>query len=306
MPSGERRNGILYGTAAYLLWGVFPLYFPLLKPAGALEILANRIVWSLVAVGAVLAATSSLASFTAVLRDRRKLLLLTVAAVLIAVNWGTFIYAVNSDHVIETSLGYFITPLVSAAFGVLIFREHLRSRQAVALGIGACAVVVLTVDYGRLPWIALVLAASFGTYGLVKKIVDVGAPESLAVETLVLLGPAIACLVALEIAGTGTFAHDGAGHSLLLMLSGPVTALPLLLFTASVTRIPLIVVGMLQYLAPVLQFLVGLVIVGEAMPASRWIGFGLVWAALVVLSADGMHAARRSRIRARAAVSEPA
>src|SRR3954463_1060333 len=183
MESRERRNGLLYGTAAYLLWGVFPLYFPLLKPAGALEILANRIVWSLVAVAAVLLVTRSFASLTAVLRDRRKLMLLAVAAVLIAVNWGTFIYAVNSDHVIEGSLGYFITPLVSAAFGVFIFREHLRSRQALALGLGAVGWGVLTVDYGRLPWIALTLAASFGCYGLVKKLADVGAAESLAIET---------------------------------------------------------------------------------------------------------------------------
>jgi chloramphenicol-sensitive protein RarD len=223
--------------------------------------------------------------------------------VLIAVNWGTFIYAVNSDHVIESSLGYFITPLVSAAFGVLIFREQLRSRQIAALGIGAVAVVVLAVDYGRLPWIALVLAASFGSYGLVKKIVDVGAAESLAMETLILLAPALACVAILQATGNGTFSHEAPGHPLLLMASGVVTALPLLLFSASVTRVPLTVIGMLQYLAPVLQFLVGLVIVGEAMPASRWIGFGLVWLALAVLSADLVHAARRTRL---AAVQEPA
>jgi chloramphenicol-sensitive protein RarD len=299
----ERRNGALYGAGAYLLWGVFPLYFPLLKPAGAVEILAQRIVWSLVAVVAVLAISRSFGSFRAVLRERRKLLLLGVAAVLIAVNWGTFIYAVNSDHVIESSLGYFITPLVSAAFGVLIFREQLRSRQAIALGIGALAVVVLAVDYGRLPWISLVLAASFGSYGLVKKIVNVGAAESLAAETLILLAPAIACVIVLQASGSGTFTHEAPGHPLLLMASGIVTALPLLLFSASVTRVPLTVLAMLQYLAPVLQFLVGLVVVGEAMPPSRWIGFGLVWLALAVLTGDLLHATRRTRL---AAIQEPA
>jgi chloramphenicol-sensitive protein RarD len=299
----ERREGVLYGAGAYLLWGVFPLFFPLLKPAGPVEILAERIIWSLVAVVAVLAFGRSFVSLGAVLRQRRKVALLGIAAVLIAVNWGTFIYAVNSDHVIESSLGYFITPLVSAGFGVLVFREQLRSRQVLALAIGAVAVVVLAVDYGRLPWIALVLAASFGSYGLVKKIVDVGAAESLAVETLILLAPAIACVGVLQAVGTGTFTHEAPGHPLLLMASGVVTALPLLLFSAAVTRIPLTVIGMLQYLAPVLQFLVGLVIVGEAMPASRWIGFGLVWVALVVLSADLLHAARRTRL---AAVQEPA
>ena len=301
--TAERRDGLIYGAAAYLLWGVFPLYFPLLKPAGAIEILAERIIWSLIAVVAVLAVGRSFGSFKVVLGDRRKVGLLAIAAVLIAVNWGTFIYAVNSDHVIESSLGYFITPLVSAAFGVLVFREELRPRQMAALGIGALAVIVLAVDYGRLPWIALVLAASFGSYGLVKKIVNVGAAESLAMETLILFAPALACVAVLQATGNGTFTHHAPGHALLLMASGVVTALPLLLFSASVTRVPLTVIGMLQYLAPVLQFLVGLVIVGEAMPASRWIGFGLVWLALVVLSADLVHAARRTRL---AAVQEPA
>src|SRR5689334_16370039 len=228
----QLREGLAYGAAAYVLWGVFPLFFPLLEPAGAVEILANRIVWSLLAVVAVLAVTRRFGSALAVVRDRRKLGLLAIAAVLIAVNWGTFIYAVNSDHVIESSLGYFITPLVSAAFGVLVFREHLRPRQGLALGIGAIAVVVLAVDYGRLPWIALVLAASFGSYGLVKKIANVGAAESLAAETLILLAPAIACVAVLQATGRGTFTHEAPGHPLLLMASGLVTALPLLLFSA--------------------------------------------------------------------------
>jgi chloramphenicol-sensitive protein RarD len=291
----ERRKGLVYGAAAYVLWGAFPLFFPLLKPAGAGEILAHRIVWSLIAVAAVLGARSGFRGLVAAARDRRTLGLLAIAAVLIAVNWGTFIYAVNSDHVIESSLGYFITPLVSVLFGVLVFREHLRPRQIAALAVGAVAVAILTLDYGRLPWIALTLAASFGTYGLVKKLARVGAAESLALETLVLLVPAFGYIVALEAAGSGTFAHGSGGHALLLVLSGPITAVPLLLFSAAVTRVPLTVIGMLQYLAPVLQFAVGLLIVGEAMPATRWIGFGLVWLALVILSLDGLHATRRAR-----------
>ncbi len=291
----ERRKGLVYGAAAYILWGAFPLFFPLLEPAGAGEILAHRIVWSLIAVAAVLGARSGFGRLVAAARDRRTLGLLAIAAVLIAVNWGTFIYAVNSDHVIESSLGYFITPLVSVLFGVLVFREHLRPRQIAALAVGAVAVAILTLDYGRLPWIALTLAASFGTYGLVKKLARVGAAESLALETLVLLVPAFGYIVALEAAGSGTFAHGSGGHALLLVLSGPITAVPLLLFSAAVTRVPLTVIGMLQYLAPVLQFAVGLLIVGEAMPATRWIGFGLVWLALVILSFDGLHATRRTR-----------
>ena len=294
----QERIGIVYGFLAYLLWGSFPLFFPLLDSAGSVEILAHRIVWSLVAVFVVLLVASNVRSLIAVMRDRRKLGLLTIAAVLIAVNWGVFIYAVNSEHVIESSLGYFITPLISAGFGVFVFRERLRSRQVAALALGAAAVLVLTLDYGRLPWIALVLGLSFGTYGLVKKLAGVGAAESLAIETFVLLAPAIAYLVAIGASGTGTFTSEGADHMLLLIACGPVTALPLLLFSASVTRVPLTVMGMLQYLTPVLQFLVGLLVVNEAMPASRWVGFGLVWTALVILSLDGLHAARRQRVRA--------
>jgi chloramphenicol-sensitive protein RarD len=302
----EERLGIVYGVAAYLLWGLFPLFFPLLKPAAPGEILAQRIVWSLAAVAVVLVATRSTGSLRAVVRDRRRLRLLAGAAVLIAVNWGTFIYAVNSKHVIESSLGYFITPLVSAAFGVIVFRERLRRWQLVALALGAVAVLLLTIDYGSLPWIALTLAFSFGTYGLLKKLAGVGAAESLAVETLVLLVPALVYLGVLEATGGGTFLHGGADHALLLMAVGPVTAVPLLFFAGAVTRVPLTLMGMLQYLAPVLQFLVGLAIVGERMPASRWIGFGLVWAAIAVFSIDGLRASRRARARAALPVLEPA
>ena len=301
VDEAERRLGLLYGLGAYLLWGSFPLFFPLLEPAGPVEILAHRIVWSLVAVLAVLLVASNIRSLIAVLRDRRRALLLTLAAMLIAVNWGVFIYAVNSDHVLESSLGYFITPLVSVAFGVVIFREQLRPRQIGALSLGLAAVMVLTAGYGKPPWIALALAATFGSYGLVKKLADVPAPESLAIETLVLLAPALAFLIGLEATGEGTFASVSPGHALLLMAAGPVTALPLLLFSASVVRVPLTIMGMLAYLTPVLHFLVGLLIVGEDMPVSRWIGFGLVWTALVILTADGLQAARRPRVRVAAA-----
>jgi chloramphenicol-sensitive protein RarD len=300
---GERRTGVAFGIGAYAVWGLFPLFFPLLEPAGAVEILAHRIAWSLLAFVAVLAVAGRLGSALALLRDRRRVGLLAVAALLIGLNWGVFIYAVNSDHVIEGSLGYFITPLVSAAFGVLVFRERLRPRQLLALGLGAVAVAVLTVDYGRLPWIALTLALSFGSYGLVKKLAGVGAAEGLTLEALMLLLPAAAYVVALELAGHGHFSGGSPGHALLLVASGPVTALPLILFSGAVTRIPLTMMGLLSYITPTLQFLVGLVVVGEAMPASRWIGFGLVWAALTVLSIDGLRAAHRARL---APVAEPA
>jgi chloramphenicol-sensitive protein RarD len=291
----EYRRGLVYGASAYLIWGLFPLYFPLLEPAVASEILGHRIVWSLVAMAALLALTTGFRPFLALLRDRRQAQLIVAAAFLVAINWFVFIYAVNSDRVIEAALGYFINPLVSAAFGIAFFKERLRPWQAAAFGLALIAVVVLTIDYGRLPWIALVLAFSFGTYGLVKKLAGVGAAEGLALETLVLLAPALGYLTVLEAQGTGTFGHESLGHTLLLLSSGPVTMLPLLLFSAAVTRIPLTVTGMLQYLGPAIQFLIGLLIIGEAMPASRWIGFTLVWIALVILTVEGVRSAQRTR-----------
>ncbi|MDQ3934387.1 MAG: EamA family transporter RarD [Actinomycetota bacterium] len=294
----DERRGVIYGVAAYLLWGLAPLYFPLLEPANPVEIVGHRIVWSLVVVGTILAVGAGFRPFLALLRDRRRAALIAAAAVLVGINWGVYVYAVNSEHVIEAALGYFVNPLVSAAFGVLVFRERLRPAQAAAFGLGLVAVIVLTVDYGRLPWIALTLAFSFGTYGLAKKLAGVGSAEGLALETLILLAPALGYLLLLEANGTGTFAHESAGHTALLISAGAATALPLLLFSASVTRVPLTVIGMLQYLTPTIQFLVGLLVFGEDMPASRWIGFGLVWAALALLSADALRAGRRARAEA--------
>ncbi|TLP66188.1 EamA family transporter RarD [Microbispora triticiradicis] len=294
----DTRRGLLFGVAAYTMWGLFPLYWPLLKPSGAVEILAHRMVWSLVVVVAVLAVRRHWSWIRTI--TRRQLILLTVAAVTVSVNWGTYIYAVNTGHVVESALGYFINPLVSVLFGVLVFRERLRVWQWAAVGLGAVAVLILTLDYGRLPWIALVLAFSFGTYGLVKKKAGVGSAESLTIETLVLLVPALAYLLVLEATGTGTFAHHGAGHALLLVAAGLITAVPLLFFTASALLVPLTVIGLLQYIAPVLQFLCGVLIVHETMPASRWAGFVVVWLALSVFTWDSIRAARVSR-RERAA-----
>ncbi|WP_248962223.1 EamA family transporter RarD [Sphaerisporangium perillae] len=297
----DSRRGVLYGIAAYTMWGLFPLYWPLLKPSGAVEILAHRMVWSLVAVIAVLAVRRHWSWFRELARQPRKLLLLTLAAVVVSVNWGVYIYAVNAGHVVESALGYFINPLVSVLFGVLVFRERLRTWQWVAVGFGALAVVVLTVDYGRPPWIALVLAVSFGTYGLIKKSANVGAAESLAVETLVLLVPAMAYLVFLQVQGTATFGTEGVGHAALLAGAGVVTAIPLMAFTAAAIRVPLTVIGLLQYIAPILQFLCGVLVAHETMPPSRWAGFAIIWLALAVFSWEGLHnahAVRRAASRA--------
>ncbi|GII63196.1 protein RarD [Sphaerisporangium krabiense] len=286
---------MLYGIAAYTMWGLFPLYWPLLKPAGAVEILAHRMVWSLVVVIAVLLVRRHWSWFRELMRQPRKLALLTLAAVIVSVNWGVYIYAVNAGHVVESALGYFINPLVSVLFGVLVFRERLRPWQWAAVGLGALAVVVLTTDYGRPPWIALVLAASFGTYGVVKKVANVGAAESLTVETLVLLLPALGYLTFLQAQGTATFGGHGFGHAALLAGGGVITAVPLMAFTASAIRVPLTVIGLLQYIAPILQFLCGVLIAHETMPPSRWAGFVIIWLALAVFSWEGLRHARQTR-----------
>jgi chloramphenicol-sensitive protein RarD len=295
------RHGLLAGAAAYLLWGAFPGFFPLLKPAGALEILAHRVVWSLLVVLGILAVRGQLRSLRAL--TRRQLLLLSLAGGFIAANWGTYIWGVNHSHVLETSLGYFITPLVSVLFGVLLLGERLRRAQWLAVGIGALAVVVLAVDYGRPPWIALVLAFSFGSYGLIKKTAGVGAVPSLAVETAALTVPALAYLGWLNTAGHATFGHHSAGNTLLMLTLGPVTTVPLLLFGASARRLPLSVLGLLQYLAPILQFLYGVLISHEPMPAARLAGFGLVWLALVGLTVESLRHQRRQQALARAAAA---
>ncbi|WP_184978613.1 EamA family transporter RarD [Sphaerisporangium rubeum] len=291
----DSRRGVLFGVAAYAMWGLFPLYWPLLRPSGAVEILAHRIVWSLVVVVGVLVVRRHWSWVRGIVRRPRTLLLLTLAAAAVTVNWGVYIYAVNSGHVVESSLGYFINPLVNVLFGVVVFGERMRGWQWVAVGLGAVAVVVLTVDYGRLPWIALVLAVSFGTYGLLKKSAGVGAAESMAVETLVLLGPALGYLIFLGVQGDGTFGGFGVGHAVLLAGAGVVTAVPLMMFTAAAIRVPLTVLGLMQYIAPILQFLCGVLVAREVMPTSRWVGFAVIWLALAVFTWDGLRHARAVR-----------
>lgn len=287
------RSGLAFGVTAYVLWGAFPLYWPLLEPGGAVEILAHRIVWSLVTMSLLITALRRRAALRRALRTRRTTLLLLVAAVTITFNWGTYIYGVNTGRVVETSLGYFINPLVTVLMGVLILGERLRPLQWGALAIGFVAVAVLTWDYGRPPYVALVLAFSFGTYGLAKKTADVGAVESLTFETAAIAPFALAYLTWLGAAGDSHFTTEGLGHVLLLMSSGIVTAVPLLCFSAAATRIPMTSLGLLQYLAPVLQFLLGVTLLDEQMPTGRWVGFALVWLALAVFTAEALHARRR-------------
>jgi chloramphenicol-sensitive protein RarD len=289
-----RRSGLAAGVGAYVLWGVFPLYWPLLEPAAPVEILAHRIAWSLIMVVGLLALTSGFAWLRRL--ERRQAGLLTLAAVLVSFNWGVYIYGVNSGQVVETSLGYFINPLVTVALAVGVLRERLSRAQAIAVAIAAIAVAVLAVDYGRVPWIALTLAFSFGLYGLIKKRAGVDGTQSFAFETGVLVLPAIGYLLWLGAAGGGTFTGEGAGHAALLVASGLFTAVPLVLFGVAAIRIPLTSLGLLQYLAPTLQFLIGVLAYGEAMPATRLAGFALVWLALVVFTADAVRGARRAPV----------
>lgn len=300
----ESRRGLILGALAYTLWGTFPLYWTLLEPGGAVEILAHRIVWSLLTMVLILVLWHRVDQLKALLRDRRKLLLISGAAVVISVNWGGYIWGVNNGRVVETSLGYFINPLVTVLMGVLVLGERLRRLQWVAMGMAFVAVVVLAIDYGRPPWVALVLAFSFGTYGLLKKQAGVGAVESITLETLVLAPIAMAYVAWLVATSESNFGSHGLGHALLFTTTGIITAIPLMLFGAAAIRVSMVSLGLLQYLAPTIQFALGILVFQEAMPASRWIGFGLVWVALVMFTVEALnHRRRQLRLVAHASVA---
>jgi chloramphenicol-sensitive protein RarD len=297
----EQARGIALGVAAYGLWGLFPLYWPHLEPAGAIEILAHRVAWSLVTMLVLLVTLRRTSYLRAIFRNPRVARLLVLAAVVVAVNWGTYIWGVNNGKVVETSLGYFINPLVTVLMGVVILKETLRTWQWVAIGIAFVAVVGLAVEYGRPPWVSLVLAFSFGTYGLAKKQANTGAIESLTFETMVLTPLALGYLLWLGQSGGGHFLGHGAGHSLLLASTGLVTAVPLICFGGAAIRVPMTTLGLLQYLAPILQFVIGVTIAHEQMTPMRWVGYALVWVALVIFTVDTMrHRRRQLRLAAEA------
>jgi chloramphenicol-sensitive protein RarD len=301
---GRARTGYLFGIAAYLGWGLFPLYWKLLEPAGALEILAHRILWSLVLVAIVVTIGRRWGAIRALLRQRRRVGLIGLASALIAVNWGTYIYGVGSGRVVETSLGYFINPLVTVLLGVFVLGERLRAVQWVAIAVGGLAVGVLTIDYGHVPWLALTLALSFGLYGLVKKRLGVAAVDGLTVESGALALPALVYVIVLGGHGGATFGQDGVRTGLLI-LGGAVTAIPLLLFAGAANRIPLSTIGLLQYLAPILQLGCGVLVFHEPMPLPRLAGFALVWLALGIFAGDGIRQVRLEGRRT-AIVGQPA
>ena len=293
------RAGVGYGLAAYLIWGLFPLYWPLLAPTPAIQILAHRMVWSLVVVGVVLVVRRRWAFVAALRSDPHRLGLLVLAAIMISVNWGLYIWAINAGYVVESSLGYFITPLVVIALGVVVLKERLRRAQWTAVGVGFVAVVVISIGVGHVPWIALGLAASFGSYGLAKKLAQTPPLDGMAVETSVMALPAIGFLVYVQAHGTGSFGHIAVGTDLLLISSGAVTVVPLLCFAAATRRVPLTIMGLMQYATPVLQFAIGVGIRHEKLPPSEFAGFALVWVALTIL---GISELRRWRLSLRPSV----
>jgi len=291
-----RRTGLLLGGAAYGLWGFLPLYLRMLEPAGPVEVIAHRVLWSLVVCLAVVWATGRAGELGVMLRDRRMLGTLALSGSLLTVNWLVFVYAIASGQLVDGSLGYFINPLVTVALAVGLLHERLRPLQWAALGVAGSAVVVISVGYRRVPWIALVLACSFALYGYIEKRVGhrVSAVTALSVETLAMAPLAGAYLGWLAYSGAQHFTGHGAGHTLALVGVGAVTAAPLLLFNGAARRLPLSVLGMLQYMCPMLQFLTAVVVFHEPMRPVRWIGFFLVWMALVILSSDALTAARRN------------
>ena len=287
----KNKLGLVFGFSAYGLWGLFPLYWPLLEPANALEIVSHRAVWTLVFCIIILGITKALKSTITTLKRPRVALKLFAASFLISVNWLVYIWATNNGHVVEASLGYYINPLIIIGFGVLLLKEKMRTLQWVAVGIASLGVLVLTIDYGRLPWVALALAISWGSYGLIKKQLGLGALESLAIETGISFIPYAGYLLYLGNQGTGQFGHRP-GLTFLLISAGAVTAIPLLLFNGSTTRLPLSTIGLLQYITPTLQFSIGVWVRHEDMPTARWAGFLIIWVALITLGTDLVRSSR--------------
>lgn len=293
----ERSVGVGSAVGAYLIWGFLPLYFLALAPTGPWELVAWRILLAFVFCVILLTVTRAWAAFGRIVRQPRLLLLTALAGAVIYVNWQVYILGTLGGAVIETSLGYFINPIVTVLLGVIVLRERLRLTQWFAIGVSVIAVAVIVVGYGHFPWIALTLAFSFGIYGLIKKQVGprVDAVGGLTLESFWLLPVAIVQLIVVAATSGITLGSQGPVHTVLLSLAGIITAIPLLLFAAGARRVPLTVIGLLQFIAPVLQFIIGAWILGEPMPLERWIGFGLVWVALIVLSIDSVLFSRRAR-----------
>jgi len=290
------NKGILYGIGAYVLWGFFPIYWKLLHVVPALQVIGHRIAWSFVLLLIYIVLVGKWGAFRASVLSWRTLGIYSIAAVLLSINWLMYVWAVNADFIVETSLGYFINPLLSVLLGIVFLRERLRPMQWVPVGIATIGVAYLTFVYGRLPWIALTLALSFGFYGLVKKLSPLGSLYGLTLETGILFPVAVIYLVVLEYNGSGAFFHYGALIDSLLIGAGLVTTIPLLMFASAAKQIPLSIVGLLQYIAPSIQFLIGVFLYKEPFDRAHFIGFAIVWIALIIFAVEG-YVANRVRLR---------
>ncbi|MFY9331626.1 MAG: EamA family transporter RarD [Candidatus Nanopelagicales bacterium] len=288
--------GFVYALIAYGLWGAFPLYFAILDSVSPLEIVAHRVIWSLAFMLIVIAVTRGWRRLAVVLRTRRSLVILGLASIAITINWTTYVYAVSIDQVVDASLGYFINPLVSVALGVVILRERLRRAQWSAVAVAAGGVIIIGLGALAVPYIGLILAFSFGSYGLLKKMAGVNAIPGLTIETLFLFPFAAAVLALAEIQGNAAFIVDGPEISLLLLLLGPITAIPLLAYVGGANRLPLTTLGIMQYATPTILLLLGITVFGESVSAVEWIGFGLIWGALAIFSIDALRHAKRPNI----------
>jgi chloramphenicol-sensitive protein RarD len=287
-----KNNGLIYALGAYIFWGLFPIYWKWLQQVDAVQLIGHRIGWSFIMLIIFVALIGQFRDFWREALQKRVLLIYSAAAVLIGVNWLVYVWAVNANYIVETSLGYFINPLISVLMGVIFLRERLRPFQWIPVGLATAGVIYLAVAYGRLPWIALTLAFSFGTYGLVKKLAPLGSLYGLTLETGILFIPAVAYLIYADISGFGAFLHSNLTTNLLLVGSGVVTTIPLLMFASAAQRLPLSMVGIMQYIAPTLQFLLGVLVYKEPFDQAHLIGFGIVWVALILFAGENIHARR--------------
>ncbi len=281
------KKGLIYVFTAYAMWGFFPIYFKFLHEAPALQIMAHRVTWSFIFLIFLIAVRKE---FSQILKSLTKKIVLTytIAGTLLAINWLTYVWGVNAGFVVETSLGYFINPLVSVVLGVVFLKEKLRNLQWIPVGLAAIGVIYLAIDHGSLPWIALVLASTFGTYGLFKKIAPLPSIHGLTVETGAVLLPALLFLLFVEFNGTAAFGHTSPQTTFLLALSGIITAIPLIFFASGAPKVPLTTIGILQYIAPTIQFLIGVFIYDEPFTSGQLVGFGIVWIALIIFTVEGL------------------
>jgi chloramphenicol-sensitive protein RarD len=291
------KNGVWLAIGAYTAWGLFPIYWKWLHAVPAVQLVAHRIVWSFILLAIVLTVARQWRTFRSEAFHWHTVRIYFIAGLLLSVNWGVYVWAVNANYIVETSLGYFINPLLSVLLGVIILHERLRRWQWVAVGLATTGVLYLTLAYGAPPWIALILATSFGLYGLVKKMAPLGALHGLSLETGLLVVPMLLYLIFAEANGQGAFLHSEGVSTLLIVGTGIVTVVPLLMFASAVRLIPLSLVGILQYIAPTLQFLIGVVIFGEAFTSTQFVGFGLVWAALILFTTENIWTRRQAAQR---------